>query len=147
MAPAMSGDEEPVTKPVEQALGRARARLHTLQGHEPFSESAYQTLERSIDEYIRSLVLESARTATRQRADVVSSTDVEQAARYLYRGSNRSIVQHVGTIGGILVGAAVGNVLALIDGDAPSVAGLLFTAALLLVGAVMITIHVVRDIR
>lgn len=132
---------------VDQAAARAAARLRAADQPSPFSEQGFDALERSISEYIRSLVLESSRVARRQESDVVSASDVARAGNYLFRGGSRGISQHVGTSGGVLLGAAVSNGLALMAADKPSPLSIGVTLALVMVGTFMIAFYIARDLR
>lgn len=132
---------------VDGALDRAREALERLPDREPFSPQGFDMLERSVAEYIRSLVLESTRTARRQGADLVSGSDVQQAARYLFRSPERSLIRHVGTGGGVLLGAALSNGLALISAERRTTTAILVTLAMAIVGTFMVAFYAARDIR
>jgi histone H3/H4 len=116
-------------------------------GDGPFSSAAFSRLQESIADFIRAVVLEAARTARRQRSDVISRVDVEQASRYIAAGSGRSPVQHVGTVGGILLGAALSNGLNIVSSKSYDASGLIVTGILLVVGTFMIAFHIARDAR
>jgi histone H3/H4 len=136
----------PQDDPLERAARRAAARLRPIDTR-PFSEPAFQLVEASIADYIRSLVLESSRIAEFEDADVISASDVERASRYLFRSSGRSLAQHIGTAGGILLGAALGNTLSLVSAKHPSHLSFALTIGLAIAGAFMIAFHIARDTR
>src|SRR5688572_14524317 len=87
--------------PFEVAARRAAEHLQRIEDRKPFSDQGFDTLEESVAEYIRSLVLEASRIARRQKADVISANDVDRASSYLFRGQTHAVTQHVGTVGGI----------------------------------------------
>src|SRR5580692_5415419 len=71
----------------------------------PFSPQAFHILKSKVSDYVRALIGESAKVSRRGRADVISAAHVEQASEYLITTSSRRWVRHLGTIGGILLGA------------------------------------------
>jgi histone H3/H4 len=130
-----------------EAVGRAEGRTRLLSEHGPFSDQAFDVMEESISEYVRSLSLEATRTATRQDADIVSASDVRQAARYLFRGSSKSLWKYVGTVGGVLLGAALSNLLNLYSSTKPTTFAITATVVFGVFGAAMIAAYVARDLR
>jgi histone H3/H4 len=142
MADPSDGDE------LADALARARTRVNRVTEHQPFSDQAYAALNEYISEYIRALTLESTSVARRQSSDVVSAKDVDRASGYLFSGSTRrGFTQYLGTVGGVLFGAALGNALNLLSVDHPSAPSIIVTAALAVMGAVLISFNVARDFR
>ncbi len=112
----------------------------------PLTEQALKQVQSSVNDYIRELLLESARTARRhQSQEAVESTDVLQAARYLTSASARRGGEIVGIIGGLLTGGALGNLLAVAttEGDV-ALLGVVLSVASLLIGAIMVTYQVAR---
>jgi histone H3/H4 len=144
----MMGDEgtpSVESDPIDDAIASAELQIAAIEEWRPFSSKGFEALETSIAEYIRSLALESSRTARRQGGDVVSAADVDQAARYLFRGPPRGVVQHFGTVGGVFLGGAISSVLAFIaDGSAGSIA-VTVTLLVAVIGAFLIALHIARD--
>ena len=93
--------------------------LRRLDGADPgpFSPQAFRILKLKISAYVRSLIVESAKISRRSRADVISAAHVEQASDYLVTTSSRRWIRHVGTVGGIFLGASLSNFLAMTTGN------------------------------
>ena len=142
--PPMDNDED---GEVEDVIRRAQRRAAALGSTVPFTGPAFIRLQESIAEFIRALVLEAARSARRQRSDMISKVDVDQASRYIAAGAASSSTQHIGTIGGLLLGAAISNGLNIVSSRAYSTSGIVVTGALLVVGAFLIAFHIARDRR
>jgi hypothetical protein len=79
----------------------------------PFSENSYSLLKTKIASYVSELVRESIKISKRHHADNVSAAHVEQASEYLVSSSSKKLFRHLGTLGGILLGAAISNLLAM----------------------------------
>jgi hypothetical protein len=76
------------------------------------SRRPYQALNRRISEYTDDLVEESIRVAGRRHSpEIVSASDVERAIDHLGIRPRRRQAQGIGSIGALLLGAAIGNVL------------------------------------
>ena len=73
----------------------------------PFSRLAFEALQDRIEQHIDELILESVRIMNRHQADTVSPAYVAQASENLVAGRRRKIFTFIGTLGGILLGAAV----------------------------------------
>ncbi len=136
--------EKVVSDAITRSIAEARGELDKVDDTS-FSKEALATYEQAVEEYIRALALEASRCASRQRGDSISRADVEQAARYLFPGFGRSKSQHSGTFGGILLGAAVSNGLAIATTGDPKGLGLLGTVLLLVLGTALITYYIARD--
>ena len=129
---------------LQDALADAQQRL--LDGDAgPFSTGAYRQLQTEITDYITSLVRTATNTARRHRADIVSLSDVQKAADYLSSDPAARFSRHIGTVGGILVGAAVSNALTMVTTEVLTVTGVAVTVVLTLVGAFMVAFHIARD--
>ena len=111
----------------------------------PFSPSAFRALEDQISRYIADLIGEAVREAKRRQLDTVSETHVERAADYLVSSSTRKIFRHVGTLGGVLLGAAVSNLLSMATTSNVTFASVALTTALGVIGAFAIALHIARD--
>ena len=133
---------------LEDSLTRARVRLSRVKEHEPFSDQAYNRLNENISEYIRALTLEATNVARRDGSDLVSAKDVDRASGYLFAGSSRrGLSRYLGTVGGVLVGAALGNALNLMSVDHPTSTSVVVTAALAMLGVALVSFSVARDFR
>jgi histone H3/H4 len=111
----------------------------------PFSTSAFTALQSHIATYIAELMSESMRDAKRHQLDTVSEMHVERAADFLITGSGRKLFRHIGTIGGVLLGAAVSNLLAMAASNTVTFSSAGLTVALGIVGAFAVAIHIARD--
>ena len=110
-----------------------------------FSPSAFATLKDKIREYIENLVNESVKISRRHQADTVSSAHVQRAAEYLVAITSRRFLRHLGTVGGIILGASLSNILSMVGNDSFTSLGVLVSVALLIAGASMITLHIGKD--
>jgi histone H3/H4 len=110
-----------------------------------FSPSAFATLKDKIGEYIENLVNESVKVSKRHRADTVSSAHVQRAAEYLVAITSRRFFRHLGTVGGIILGASLSNILSMVGNNSLTSLGVLVSVALVIVGASMITLHIGKD--
>ena len=106
-----------------------------------FSSSAFITLKDKIGEYIENLINESVKTSQRHQADTVSSKHVEHAAEYLVAITSRRFFRHLGTVGGIILGASLSNILSMVGNDSFTSLGVLVSIVFLIAGVFMITLH------
>lgn len=113
--------------------------------HTPFSPNAFNRLKEKIGEYTVSLITESTKVARRHQSESVSTSDVEHASSYLVSSTGRKMYRHMGTIGGILLGTAASNILAMITTQQFTLAGIIVTFVFTLLGAFMIAVHIVKD--
>src|SRR6266540_6137842 len=99
-------------------------------GSVPFTPGAYDELRSRVDHYARELVSEAARIARRRHPDdAVSISEIERACDNLrvgVRPRNRTL-QIIGTLGGVLLGAATGNVLQIAGSQLISAESILLT--------------------
>lgn len=111
----------------------------------PFSGPGYSTLEKEIAAYVGDLVDESARIARRSRADDVSSSHVQQAAQNLTTRARKRLYGHIGTLGGIVLGAGLSSVLTILVSPPPiSTVGFLVSVAFTALGAFVVAISIAR---
>lgn len=111
----------------------------------PFSPKAFHSLKMKVSAYVRSLIMESAKISQRRGDDVISAAHVEQASEYLISSSSQRWVRHIGTIGGILLGASLSNFLSMTTTGQYSATGVIFSAVLAVVGAFGVAFHIGRD--
>lgn len=111
----------------------------------PFSPSAFSTLKDKIAQHITELVNESVKVSKRHRADTISAAHVERASEYLVTSTSRRIYRHLGTLGGILLGAALSNILAMTLAGQYTGGGTIVSASLGIVGAFLIALHIAKD--
>nr|VFJ62417.1 MAG: hypothetical protein BECKFW1821C_GA0114237_100249 [Candidatus Kentron sp. FW] len=128
----------------QSVIKQVEAQFQTLDPS-PFSPPAFKTLKAKIGEYVSELVNESVKASKRYRADTVSVTHVERASEYLVANTSRRIYRHLGTIGGVLLGAAISNILAMILVGRYTGGGTISSVTLGIIGAFMITLHMARD--
>src|SRR3990172_11711465 len=91
-------------------VAQAEAKLQGADAS-PFSPPAFGALKAHISDYITELVNESVKVSKRHRADTISAAHVERAAEYLVSSGSRRFYRHLGMVGGILLGAALSNIL------------------------------------
>ena len=111
----------------------------------PFSPPAFTTLKTKVGEYVTSLVTESVKVSQRHQADTVSAAHVERASEYLVTNTSRRVYRHLGTIGGVLLGAALSNLLAMSLAGQYTGGGTILSAGLGIVGAFMVALHIAKD--
>jgi histone H3/H4 len=111
----------------------------------PFSEPAFARAKEKVEEFTRQLAVESIKTAKRHRADTVSSADVEHASQYLVSSTSHKIYKHVGTLGGIMLGAGFSNVLAMMTTGQFTTTGVASSCLLAAVGAFMVSFHIAKE--
>jgi hypothetical protein len=111
----------------------------------PFSSQAYELLRDKIAEYVSDLVTESARIARRSRADDISAAHVQRAAEHLTGASRGRFYKHVGTIGGIMLGGALSNILTMTLENRYGAAGILITTGVAVIGTGMVAAHIFND--
>lgn len=131
-------------KEAQAILEQAEKELTTSDSL-PFSPPAYSVLKWKIAEYISDLVIESVKVSKRHRADTVSAAHVEQASAYLVSSTSRRIFRHLGTIGGILLGAAISNLLAMTIANQYTATSTIVSAILGIIGAFMIALHMAKE--
>jgi hypothetical protein len=111
----------------------------------PFSPPAFDTLKAKVSEYVVDLLNESIKVSKQHRADTVSAAHVERAAEYLVSSTSRRFYRHLGTVGGILLGAALSNILAMTLAGQYTGGGTILSVALGIIGAFMIALHIAKD--
>ena len=131
-------------KIVEDIIQHANAQLQAIPAS-PFSPNAFTVLKEKIAQHIAELVTESIKVSRRYRSDTVSAAHVERASEYLVTSSSRRLFRHLGTVGGIFLGAALSNFLAMTVAGQYSATSTLVSAALGIVGAFMVALHIAKD--
>jgi len=111
----------------------------------PFSPQAFRVLKLKISDYVRSLIVESAKISRRRRADVISATHIEQASDYLVTSSSRRWFRHVGTLGGIFLGASLSNFLSMVSANQYSATAVIVSAILAVGGAFAVALHIGKE--
>ena len=111
----------------------------------PFSKGAKDLLRRKRRKYIIQLISDSTKFAKRQGVDEVSAIHVEQASINLTHNTSRRFFKHIGTLGGILLGASLSALLAMISTNRYSPASILIPAGVGIIGAFMIAFHIAKD--
>jgi formate-dependent nitrite reductase membrane component NrfD len=99
-----------------------------------------------VEAYIDDLLAASEKLAKTEVADIVSAHHVNRAAQFLRAGRRLGALRHLGTVGGVLLGAAISNVLAIATATAaPTTTGVIASISLGVVGAFLIALHIARD--
>jgi hypothetical protein len=129
---------------VSQATQQAEAALAGTDP-EPFSPKAFEALKRAISWFIGELVDQSVKVSKRHRSDNVAESHVESAVQFLVGDAPGRIFRHLGTIGGVLLGAALSNLLSMITTKVISVPSVGITVALAVIGAFLVALHIARD--
>ena len=111
----------------------------------PFSVSAFDFLKTKIAEYIIQLVTEAIKISKRHKADTVSANHVQRASEYLFASTSKRIFRHLGTVGGILLGASLSNILSMAGTNQYTTPGILISSGLGIIGSFLIAIHIAKD--
>lgn len=111
----------------------------------PLTNEAFDVLVRSISSYARDLIDISLRVAVRGDADNVSAKHVERAATSLSVSTSQQRRQHVGTLGGILLGAGLSSLVSMIHSGDVSLPIVVLTCVLIGVGGAMVAAHMGRS--
>jgi len=130
--------------PVAAALETANRRLEFVNSS-PFSNAAFAVLRAIISSFIAELIAESRRVAQRYQADTVSAAHVERAGEYLVTSSTRRLFRHLGTVGGILLGAGLSTLLSMATAETFARLPTLLAVSVGIVGAFLVALHVARD--
>jgi hypothetical protein len=81
----------------------------------------------------------------RHRSDNVAESHVEAAVQFLVGDAPSRIFRHLGTIGGVLLGAGLSNFLSMITTKVFTVPSVAITVALAVIGAFLVALHIARD--
>ncbi len=125
-------------------ISRAENQLQVTNSS-PFSPPAFSIIKEKISQYVIELINESIKVSKRHRADTVSAAHVELASEYLVTSTARRFYRHLGTVGGILLGAALSNILAMTFAGQYTGGGTIVSASLGIGGAFMIALHIAKD--
>ena len=134
----------PITRDLQRIIEAADAQLQHVTPT-PFSPTAFSRVKEKISDYIVQLVSESIKVSNRQQTDTVSAAHVERASEYLISTSTRRVFKHIGTVGGIFLGAALSNFLSMATTDVYTPRGTLISASLAIIGSFMVALHVGKD--
>lgn len=129
---------------IQDALKNARTQLQSTDSA-PFTRPAFELLQDTIDEFIGDLVDEAQRIAKRYKSEVISASYVSAAGAYLIASRSRRFFRHIGTIGGILLGGSLSNVLSMAQADKFPVVGTLVSIAVGLLGTFLVALHIAKD--
>jgi len=129
---------------VEQIVKKAESQSNAIETS-PFSSPAFDVLKEKISQFITELVNESIKISKRFRSDTISAAHVERACEYLLISSSRRIFRHIGTIGGILLGASISNILSMATAEKYTTWGTLLSVGFCVLGSFMIAIHIAKE--
>lgn len=139
MSKALTSEEQ-ANDIVEDADARLK-NIDTL----PFSPPAFVTLKGKVAQYVRDLINESVKVSKRHQADTVSAAHVDRASEYLVSSTFKRLYRHLGTVGGILLGAALSNILAMTLAAQYTGAGTIVSAVSGIAGSFMIALSIAKD--
>ena len=134
---------------ISSAVASLQQAARDLQGTDPspFTPNAYQTLTEIVNDFIKDLVGESLRIAKRHKSEVVSINYVQHAGEHLIASRARRLFRHMGTLGGILLGGSLSNILAMAQagGNSLPLLGTLVSIGLCLIGTFLVAVHIAKD--
>lgn len=133
-----------VNKEVEEVALKAEEYLQQIDPS-PFSAAAFSILKGKIGQYVKDLIHESIKISIRDRADNISTKHVELASERLTVHPRNRLYKHLGTVGGILLGAALSNILTMQASNQFSFQSVLTTVILGIVGAFLIAFNIAVD--
>ncbi len=132
----------------EDALRRAlriAEATRSLEAPIPFTDAAYEELSYRTSSYIGDLVDVSFRITRAGDAREVSAADVRRASERLSARPHNRRSQVVGALGGLLLGAAIRNVLQILGASTVTTESAALTFVCGVVGTAMMTLGFVRD--
>lgn len=112
---------------------------------EPFSPKAFAALQKVISWFIGEVIEQSIKVSKRHRADTVAESHVQLAAEYLVGDAPVRILRHLGTLGGIMLGAGLSNLLSMIAAKNITGLSVILTVALSVIGSFLVALHIARD--
>ena len=130
--------------PVAETLREANELLEAVES-KPFSPQGFVALRVAVTRHIAELIAESRKVAKRYRADTISAAHVERANEYLITSTTRRFWRHVGTIGGIFLGACVSITAGMFVTERFPVIGILTSIGFGILGAFLTALHIGRD--
>lgn len=109
--------------------------------------SALATIEaeRQVSFFVKELLMESSRIATRNSSDEASVQHVALAATHLYRSGASRTNQRLSSVGGLIIGAASSLLITFLYLSPVNVAGVAGSAAALVVGTSLYSIGAFRN--
>jgi hypothetical protein len=111
----------------------------------PFSPAALKELKSRFDGYVVDVVSEARRIARRQQADVISPAYVRQAGDSLVARKGRRHFALAGSVGGMLVGAALPSLLDAAAGKPIPPIQVVGSAILGMLGTFLIAVQFFRE--
>jgi hypothetical protein len=112
----------------------------------PFSSTAFSVLQERIALYVSELVKESAIIAKRDNADSISTKHVEVACEHLTLRSRGRIYKHLGTIGGICLGASLSTLISMITINQYPSSAVLISVLLGIIGGALFAINMMMSL-
>ena len=131
---------------LERTILEANSILTNIE-HKPFSKKAFELLKEKFSIYATLLITESVRNAKNSKMDNVSASHIEKASEYLVSKNIKKSSKLIGTIGGVLLGATISNILSMSTSSPNefSIYGIISTVILGIVGSFMIAINIFKE--
>lgn len=137
-------DRDQFEQELAQVRQAAESALESIDPS-PFSPSAFAALKEKIAEYIVNLVTESIKISRRHQADTVSANHVQRATEYLISVTSRRFFRHLGTLGGLLLGASLSNILSMAGTGNYTSIGVALSAGFGITGSFLIALHIGKE--
>jgi hypothetical protein len=126
-------------------VGLRTDELRSASGPMLFSDAAMQELKLRIDGFVTDLVNEAWRIARAYQAEAISPAYVRQAGNYLLPRVRRKWLALAGSLGAMLVGAAMSSLLEFVRGTPETPLRALATAIMGMLGGFLIALQFGRE--
>lgn len=131
---------------LEKTILEANSALANIE-HKPFSNKAFELVKEKVSIYITELITESVKNSKKSKMDNVSASHVEKASEYLVSKNIRKFSKLLGTIGGVLLGATISNIISMTTYSISefSIYGIVSTVILGIAGSFLIAINIFKE--
>ena len=109
--------------------------------YQPFSPEGYRNFKLKIAIYISTFYIEAQQSAKWRRANVISDSDVDDAFNNLIRNTQSKTSKLLGIIGGLLTGAVLSHIFAVISKNEINTLEFIITVIFGLIGGALLAIN------
>jgi histone H3/H4 len=140
----MMQNMQPQDEVVRTIHQQAEEELQTTEPS-PFSPNGFSVLQEKVSDYIKDLIYESSKLAIHQQADTISAAHVERASEYLVTSNSKRKYRHLGTLGGIVLGAGLSSIMSMSTTGKFPVTPTIVSIIFAIIGTFMIAWHMAKD--